>query len=172
MKALGLIETIGLTAAIEAADTAVKSADVALVGYENTKGGGLITVKITGDVGAVKAAVDSAAAAASKLGGVYCVKVIPRPASSIEPMVYSDVAQRPPHSPKQQLSGKTHEILSPNAEPVPKDSGDPAEADEVMEVTPSEAHEVLEEITSKESEPSGEKPLAEETKKSSPRKKG
>jgi microcompartment protein CcmL/EutN len=89
MKALGLIETIGLTAAIEAADTAVKSADATLLGYENTRGGGLITVKLTGDVGAVKAAVEAAAAAAAKVGGVYSTKVIPRPAEGINKIIFN-----------------------------------------------------------------------------------
>ena len=59
-KSLGLIETQGLAAGIEAADAAVKSANVELVGYELTKGGGWTTIKILGDVGAVKAAVDAA----------------------------------------------------------------------------------------------------------------
>ena len=59
-KSLGLIETEGLAAGIEAADAAVKSANVELIGYELTKGGGWTTVKIQGDVGAVKAAVDAA----------------------------------------------------------------------------------------------------------------
>jgi pimeloyl-ACP methyl ester carboxylesterase len=62
-KALGLIETIGLVTAIEAADAAVKAACVTLLGYENTKGGGKITVKVVGDVGAVQAAVSAGVAA-------------------------------------------------------------------------------------------------------------
>ncbi len=87
--ALGLIETVGLVAAVEAADAAIKSANVTLVGYELTKGDGLVTVKIEGDVGAVKAAIESASAAASKLSGVYSTKVIPRPAAGLDKIVMS-----------------------------------------------------------------------------------
>lgn len=84
---LGLIETTGLVAAIEAADAAVKSANVTLVGYELAKGGGLTVVKIQGDVGAVNAAVTAAAAAAGKINTVVSTKVIARPAAGIECMV-------------------------------------------------------------------------------------
>lgn len=89
-KALGLIETEGLACAIEAADAAVKSADVSLVGYELTKGGGLVTVKVIGEVSAVQAAVSSASAAAARIGSVYSVRVIPRPAPGLEMMVFTD----------------------------------------------------------------------------------
>lgn len=85
---LGLIETVGLAAAIEAADAAVKSANVALVGYELTKGDGMAVVKVEGEVGAVNAAIAAAAAAAAKVGrGVYATRVIPRPASGLSPLV-------------------------------------------------------------------------------------
>ncbi|MFT9498113.1 BMC domain-containing protein [Anaerosolibacter sp.] len=87
--ALGLIETVGLAAAMEAADTAVKSANVTLLGYENSKGGGLITVKLEGDVGAVKAAVEAGSAAASKINKVFSKQVIPRPHEEIEKLVYT-----------------------------------------------------------------------------------
>ena len=83
-KSLGLIETQGLAAGIEAADAAVKSANVELVGYELTKGGGWTTIKILGDVGAVKAAVEAGAAAAKRVGEVYGVHVIPSPADEVE----------------------------------------------------------------------------------------
>jgi len=86
-KSLGLIETIGLTAAIEAADTAVKSANVQLVGYELTKGGGMTVVKVEGDVGAVKAAIEAARVAALKVNQVVSVKVIARPAKDIEGLI-------------------------------------------------------------------------------------
>lgn len=86
-KALGLIETIGLVAAIEAADAAVKAANVTLLGYENTKGGGMITIKIVGDVGAVKAAVAAGAAAAFKVGQVKSCHIIPRPHQEIEALL-------------------------------------------------------------------------------------
>ena len=83
-QALGLIETVGLPAAVEAADAAMKAANVQLIGYEKTRGGGLVTVKIRGDVGAVQAAVASAVAAASKVGRVYSHHVIPRPHDQTE----------------------------------------------------------------------------------------
>lgn len=85
--AIGLIETIGLVAAIEAADAAVKAANVTLLGYENTKGGGMITIKIVGDVGAVKAAVAAGTAAAFKVGQVKSCHVIPRPHQEIEALL-------------------------------------------------------------------------------------
>jgi microcompartment protein CcmL/EutN len=86
-KALGLIETIGLVPAIEAADAAVKAANVVLLGYSNTKGGGKITVKVVGDVGAVQAAVAAGVAAASRIGKVYGHHIIPRPHEEIEAMI-------------------------------------------------------------------------------------
>lgn len=82
-EALGIIETRGLTAAIEAADAMVKSAEVTLVGTEKI-GSGLVSVMVRGDVGAVKAAVESGAAAASKLGEIIATHVIPRPHADVE----------------------------------------------------------------------------------------
>jgi microcompartment protein CcmL/EutN len=86
-KALGLIETIGLSAAIEAADAAAKSANIRLLGYENAKGGGRITIKFVGDVGAVKAAVAAGSAAALRVGRVESCLVIPRPHEEIEALI-------------------------------------------------------------------------------------
>jgi hypothetical protein len=86
---MGFIETAGLTAAIEAADTAVKAANVRLIGYELARGDGMTTVKVEGDVGAVKAAVDSAKIAAAKVGTVVSTHVIPRPAAGTVEIVYS-----------------------------------------------------------------------------------
>ncbi|RKD32755.1 BMC domain-containing protein [Thermohalobacter berrensis] len=77
--ALGIIETVGLAAAIEAADTSVKSANVKLLGYELSRGGGLVTVKIEGDIGAVNAAVKAGVKAAERVNKVWSKKVIPRP---------------------------------------------------------------------------------------------
>ena len=84
--ALGLIETRGLVGSIEAADVMVKTANVALLGTEYV-GGGLVTVEIVGEVAAVKAAVDAAAAAAARIGQVISTHVIPRPAGDIEPLL-------------------------------------------------------------------------------------
>ncbi|MEW4526489.1 MAG: BMC domain-containing protein [Maioricimonas sp. JB045] len=78
MEALGMIETKGLISMIEAADAALKAANVQMTGWEKV-GSGLVTVFMVGDVAAVKAAVDAGAAAASKIGEVVSVQVIPRP---------------------------------------------------------------------------------------------
>ncbi len=78
MEALGMIETKGLVALIEASDAAVKAANVTLLGWQKI-GSGLVTVMIVGDVAAVKAAVDAGAAAAGRVGEVVGVQVIPRP---------------------------------------------------------------------------------------------
>lgn len=82
-EALGMVETKGLVGAIEAADAMVKAANVTLVGYEKI-GSGLVTVMVRGDVGAVKAATDSGAAAAQRVGELVSVHVIPRPHTDIE----------------------------------------------------------------------------------------
>ncbi len=82
-EALGLIETRGLVAAIEAADAMVKAANVSLQGKELV-GGGLVTVTVRGDVGAVKAAVEAGAAAARAVGELVSVHVIPRPHEEVE----------------------------------------------------------------------------------------
>ena len=81
--ALGMVETRGLSGAIEAADAMVKAANVTLVGREKI-GSGLVTVMVRGDVGAVKAAVDAGATAARVVGEVVSVHVIPRPHSDTE----------------------------------------------------------------------------------------
>jgi ethanolamine utilization protein EutM len=82
-KALGMVETRGQVGAIEAADAMIKAANVTLMGDEKI-GGGLVTVMVRGDVGAVKAAVDAGAAAAGRVGPVVSVHVIPRPHGEIE----------------------------------------------------------------------------------------
>lgn len=82
-EALGMIETRGLVAAIEAADAMVKSAEVTLIGTEKI-GSGLVSVMVRGDVGAVNAAVESGTAAAAKLGEVIATHVIPRPHNDVE----------------------------------------------------------------------------------------
>ena len=82
-QALGMIETKGLVAAIEAADAMLKAANVELVGTEKI-GSGLVSVMVRGDVGAVKAAVEAGSAAAERLGEVIATHVIPRPHSDVE----------------------------------------------------------------------------------------
>ena len=93
-NSLGMIETKGLIGAIEAADAMVKSANVQLVGKEQV-GGGLVTVMVRGDVGAVKAATDAGAAAAEKVGELISVHVIARPHMEVDAILPK------PHAPRQ-----------------------------------------------------------------------
>ena len=81
--ALGMIETRGFTAMVEAADAMVKSAQVELVGYEKI-GGGYVTALVRGDVAAVRAAIDAGSMAAEKVGEVISVHVIPRPNGAVD----------------------------------------------------------------------------------------
>ena len=79
MEALGMVETRGLVAAIEAADAMVKAADVKLIHVEKRLGGRLVTVVVEGEVSAVKAALEAGAIEAAKVGNVKCCEVIARP---------------------------------------------------------------------------------------------
>ena len=83
LQALGMVETRGLVACIEAADAMVKAANVELIGTEKI-GSGLVSVMVRGDVGAVKAAVEAGASSASKLGELVATHVIPRPHADVE----------------------------------------------------------------------------------------
>lgn len=128
-QALGLIETVGLPTAIEAADAAVKSANVSLLGYEKTRGSGLITVKLRGDVGAVKAAVEAGVAAASRVGKVFSSHVIPRPHDETDSLIAyvdrgrccnggrSPVPSEPEPGPPSEPGEPTSEV-APQATPV------------------------------------------------------
>ena len=87
-EALGMVETRGLVASIEAADTMLKAANVVLVGTEKI-GSGLVTVMVRGDVGAVKSAVESGAEAAGRLGELVATHVIPRPHNDVEKILPS-----------------------------------------------------------------------------------
>ena len=91
MEALGMIETKGLTGAIEAADAMVKAAKVVLEGKEIV-GAGLVLVTVRGDVGAVKAATDAGAAAARRVGELIGVHVIPSPHAEAEQILPRNVA--------------------------------------------------------------------------------
>ena len=83
LEALGMVETRGLVAAIEAADAMLKAANVVLIGTEKI-GSGLVSVMVRGDVGAVKAAVEAGSSSASKLGELIATHVIPRPHGDVE----------------------------------------------------------------------------------------
>ena len=141
-RSLGLIETFGLLPAVEAADAAVKSANVELVGYEFAKGSGMTVVKVEGDVGAVKAAIAAASMAASKVGKVAATRVIPRPATGLEAMVrngdtkgYTPPEPPAPTSPDESgpepdpdRGGQTPEQEAPVSEPAEVTTQDPAPA--------------------------------------------
>ncbi|MBM6885974.1 BMC domain-containing protein [Pseudoflavonifractor phocaeensis] len=135
-KSLGLIETQGLAAGVVAADAAVKSANVELIGYELTKGGGWTLIKVQGDVGAVKAAVDAAAVAAGKVNRVVSTRVIARPSSYLEALIHTadTVGDRPPEPPK------APEPPTPPTEPEPEPEPpvEPTPAPEAEEEVPSE----------------------------------
>lgn len=128
-KALGLIETIGLVTAIEAADAAVKSANVTLVGYENTRGGGKITVKVVGDVGAVQAAVSAGVAAAERIGKVYSKLVIPRPSEEIDALIATVARGQKPAPPPAAPAPKAEPVApAPVVEPEPCPEPEPTAA--------------------------------------------
>lgn len=94
-KSLGFIETVGLVAAIASADAAVKAANVRLVGRENSKGNGCITVKISGDIGAVNAALMAAKAACEGINRVWAIDAIARPAAGIDALFVRDEEPKP-----------------------------------------------------------------------------
>lgn len=128
MNALGMIETKGLVGAIEAADAMMKAANVTLVSKTRV-GGGLITVMVRGDVGAVKAATDAGAAAAERVGELVSVHVIPRPAAGVESILGSIAASAPakpepePAPPDPVLSApepKPPEVEAPAPKPEPE----------------------------------------------------
>lgn len=115
---LGTIEVLGLPAAVEAADVALKTADVKLIGYETTDGMGMVAVKIEGQVSAVTSAVQAACAAASRITKVFATSVIPRPSDQLSPVVLTDVTVG--------LAPKPAPAPEPEPEPVPEPEPEPA----------------------------------------------
>lgn len=91
-EALGMVETKGLVGAIEAADAMVKAANVSLIG-KVLVGGGLVTVMVRGDVGAVQAATDAGGEAAKRVGELVSIHVIPRPHAEVEMILPNDCKQ-------------------------------------------------------------------------------
>jgi microcompartment protein CcmL/EutN len=171
-RSLGLIETFGLLPAVEAADAAIKSANVELIGYEFAKGSGMTVVKVEGDVGAVKAAIAAASVAASKVGKVAATRVIPRPATGLEVMVrngdtkgYTPPEPPAPTSPDESgpepdpdRGGLTTEQEAPASEPAEVTTQDPAPAEPVVEEVqpepvPIEEPAPVEEVQSAPAEP-------------------
>ena len=123
MQALGLIEVVGLAAGCEAVDVACKTANVELVGYELAKGGGYVTIKVLGNVGAVNAAVDAAATAAGRINRVVSRLVIPRPSDQVEPLVFSPATvgyEAPKPEPVVADEPPAEPAKAPRAKPAPK----------------------------------------------------
>ena len=104
-QALGLIETRGLIAAIEAADAMVKAAKVKFLSRQKVKGG-LVAIMVTGDVGAVKAAVDAGTAAGKRVGTVVSSHVIPRPHDDIDAMIPAGPEEEKPAEEKKKTQRK------------------------------------------------------------------
>ena len=139
-KSLGLIETQGLAAGIEAADAAVKSANVELVGYELTKGGGWTTIKILGDVGAVKAAVDAARIAAGKVSRVVSTRVIARPSMGLTGLIHNTdtVGDQPPEPPTPPTPTDPPEPTKPPADAQSVEKSAPEAMESPEEAQPAE----------------------------------
>lgn len=148
--AIGFIEAEGLPAAIAAADAAVKSANVRLVGRENSRGGGLVTIKIAGDVGAVKAAIEAAKAASNQVRRAYSVLVIPRPAEGVrDALVWNENTMGVEQTPKPEPAPAPRAlpmVVEPEPEaqtPQPGDQEAPLtatfQAEEASESTEAEA---------------------------------
>ncbi|WP_368488559.1 BMC domain-containing protein [Clostridium sp. BJN0013] len=180
-EAIGVIETIGMTAAVEAADSCVKSANVTLIGYELTTGG-LVAIKIEGDVGAVKAAIDAGKVSAERIGTVVGTLVIPRPAQNLHKIIESNStvgikntepeenlicdkeAQETLVSEKNLESEKD---LIPEEAEEPKENSAPEETEKLEEDSVSEETEKSEEGSAPEkAEESKENSAPEETEKS------
>ncbi len=146
LKCTGFIETLGLAAAIEAADTAVKSANVKLIGYEYTKGDGMCTVKIEGDVGAVKAAIAAASISAAKVWGVYSTDVIARPAAGIDMLIHNADATIGYEDPEPASASQIKEPAEDTKEEIKKEIESAEEAKEETEEEVKSVEDVKEQI--------------------------
>ncbi len=134
MNALGMIETRGLVASIEAADAMVKAASVTLISKTHV-GGGLVTVMVEGDVGAVKAATDAGAAAAERVGELISVHVIPRPAADVAHIL--DRRPEPKPEPEPEPPAPEPEPEPEVPEPEPEET---AHTEEMKEEQPEEVN--------------------------------
>ncbi|PIM89680.1 ethanolamine utilization protein [Fusobacterium animalis] len=122
LEALGLIEVVGLVGAIEAADTASKAADVKVIGYELTRGSGMVVVKMVGGVSAVKSAVEAASIAAEKITQIISKHVIARPSDELDKIINAE---------KEKSDKKVEEVI---VDEVQKEIVDNNQNDEVNEI--------------------------------------
>lgn len=127
MQALGMIEVYGYLTAVEALDSALKAANVSRLGVEKVRGG-LVTVLVEGDVGAVKAAMDASAAAAERVGTVISVHVIPRPADDVTRMLKGGKKPEEPTPPEPEQPSL------PEPETPAEPESEPAKAEEEKKV--------------------------------------
>ena len=138
MQALGMIEVYGYLTAVEALDSALKAANVSRLGVEKVRGG-LVTVLVEGDVGAVKAAMDASAAAAERVGTVISVHVIPRPADDVTRMLKGGKEPEEPTPPEPEkpsepeISSEPDTLLEPESEAVKAEEGEKAPQDVTVE---------------------------------------
>ena len=134
MQALGMIEVYGYLTAVEALDSALKAANVSRLGVEKVRGG-LVTVLVEGDVGAVKAAMDASAAAAERVGTVISVHVIPRPADDVTRMLKGGKEPEEPTPPEPEkpsepeISSEPDTLSEPESEAVKAEEGEKAPQD-------------------------------------------
>lgn len=124
MQALGMIEVYGYLTAVEALDSALKAANVSRLGVEKVRGG-LVTVLVEGDVGAVKAAMDASAAAAERVGTVISVHVIPRPADDVTRMLKGGKEPEEPTPPKPESTVMPEEPEQSEPKPVDEEPTEP-----------------------------------------------
>ena len=138
MQALGMIEVYGYLTAVEALDSALKAANVSRLGVEKVRGG-LVTVLVEGDVGAVKAAMDASAAAAERVGTVISVHVIPRPADDVTRMLKGGKEPEEPTPPEPEkpsepeISSEPDTLSEPESEAVKAEEGEKAPQDVSVE---------------------------------------
>ncbi|MGL4913881.1 MAG: BMC domain-containing protein [Romboutsia sp.] len=133
---IGIIETVGLAACIEAADICVKSANVNLIGYELSKGGGMATLKIEGNVGAVKAAIEAAIVGSNKVSSVFASKVIPRPSDGIELLIKNTDTVGYENEIVEDIQDIEDENSQENQNQE-NDKSEVSQTDEIMEIQPS-----------------------------------
>lgn len=132
MQALGMIEVYGYLTAVEALDSALKAANVSRLGVEKVRGG-LVTVLVEGDVGAVKAAMDASAAAAERVGTVISVHVIPRPADDVTRMLKGGKEPEEPTPPEPEKPSEPEAPAEPEPEAAKAEEGEKAPQDVTVE---------------------------------------